>query len=95
MNMASPVRSAFGMEILDPAERGTQVGIQLALSSALSGAASYFGARLMDAGDFRTPFVIMAGCYLAATALFWQFFARQEKQLAPAVPAEAEAAAGD
>jgi len=95
MNMASPVRSAFGMEILDPAERGTQVGIQLALSSALAGAASYFGARLMDAGDFRTPFFIMAGCYLAATALFWQFFAGREKQLAPVVPAEAGSAAGD
>ena len=94
MNMAGPVRSAFGMEILDPAERGTQVGIQLAVSSALSGAASYFGARLMDAGDFRTPFFIMAGCYLLATALFWQFFAGRERQLAPVgVAAEAEAAA--
>lgn len=91
MNMASPVRSAFGMEILDPGERGTQVGIQLALSSALSGAASYLGARLMNAGDFRTPFLIMAGCYLVATVLFWQFFAGREKELALA-PAPA---AGD
>lgn len=90
MNMASPVRSAFGMEILDPGERGTQVGIQLALSSALSGVASYLGARLMNAGDFRTPFVLMAGCYLIATALFWQFFAGRERELALA-----PAAAGD
>ena len=89
MNMAAPVRSAFGMEILDPAERGTQVGIQLALSSALSGAASYAGARLMDAGDFRTPFFLMAGCYLIANVLFWQFFAGREEQLvlAPATAA--------
>jgi Na+/melibiose symporter-like transporter len=93
MNMAGPVRSAFGMEILDPGERGTQVGIQLALSSALSGLASYFGAQLMNVGDFRTPFFIMAACYLGATLLFWRFFAGRERELAPAV--QTEAAAGD
>ena len=88
MNMASPVRSAFGMEILDPAERGTQVGIQLAISSALSGVASYLGARMMGAGDFRLPFFIMAVCYLLSTALFWQFFAGREEELAlAAIPA--------
>jgi MFS family permease len=81
-NMASPVRSAFAMEILDPGERGTQVGIQLALASALSGLASYIGAQLMNAGDFRTPFFLMAGCLLVANLMFWQFFAKQEAQLA-------------
>jgi MFS family permease len=91
MNMSGPIRSAFGMEILDPAERGTQVGIQQALSAALTGAASFFGARLMSAGDFHTSFFIMAGCYLLATVLFWNFFAGREKQLAPV----AEAVAGD
>jgi MFS family permease len=83
-NMASPVRSAFAMEILDPGERGTQVGIQLALASALSGLASYLGAQLMDAGDFQTPFFIMAGCILVANLMFWQFFAKQEEKPAPA-----------
>jgi hypothetical protein len=52
MNMASPVRSAFSMEILDPAERGTQTGLQQALTAALSGGASYIGAQWMNAGDF-------------------------------------------
>ncbi len=87
-NMASPVRSAFAMEILDPSERGTQVGIELALASALSGIASYAGAQLMDAGDFRTPFFLMAGCYLAANLLFWRFFAGREADLSLAPPVE-------
>jgi len=82
-NMASPVRSAFAMEILDPRERGTQVGIELALTSALSGLASYFGAQLMDAGDFRTPFFLMAIAILAANGLFWRFFAGWEKESIP------------
>jgi len=83
MNMASPVRSAFAMEILDPGERGTQVGIQMALASALSGGASYLGAQLMNTGDFRTPFFLMAGCILVANVMFWQFFAKREESLAP------------
>jgi MFS family permease len=95
-NMASPVRSAFAMEILDPGERGTQVGIEMALTSALSGAAAYFGARLMDIGDYGTPFIIMAGCYFIGTLMFWQFFAGREKDLSlvPEVGAEA-AVVGD
>jgi len=81
MNMGSPVRSAFAMEILDPDERGTQVGIEMALASAMSGLASYFGAQMMNAGDFRTPFFLMAGCILLASALFWQFFTNEEALL--------------
>jgi MFS family permease len=91
-NMASPVRSAFAMEILDPAERGTQVGIEMALASALSGLASYLGAQMMNAGDFRTPFVFMSILYLGANLLFWRFFAGQETSLALAAADRAEAA---
>ena len=61
-NMAGPVRSAFAMEILDPTERGTQIGIEMALSSALAGLSSYF----------------MAGFMLVSTLLFWWFFSGQE-----------------
>lgn len=97
MNMASPVRSAFAMEILDPSERGTQVGLELALSSALSGGASYLGAQLMNAGDFRTPFFLMAACILAASLMFWGFFARREEDLilAPALGGAEAAIAGE
>ncbi len=79
-NMASPVRSAFAMELLDEKERGTQVGIQQAFAVAFSGLASFAGASLMDAGNFQLPFYLMAVCYAVAVVLFWRFFggARQE-----------------
>lgn len=79
--MAGPARTAFAMEILDPAERSTQVGLQLAASSALSGAASYVGAWLMDLNDYRTPFLLMALCLLVGNLLYWQFFSKRETEL--------------
>lgn len=94
MNMAGPVRSAFAMEILDPGERGTQVGVENAASLGLSGAASFIGASLMDTGDFRTPFLIMAAMYLISTALFWYFFRKPME--APQMQAvAAQQASGD
>lgn len=81
-NMAGPVRSAFAMEILDPEERGTQVGIQQGFSAALSGMAAFFGAQMMSAGDFRTPFLLMAAIYLVANLLFWYLFANREERFA-------------
>ncbi|MCP4420964.1 MAG: MFS transporter [Chloroflexi bacterium] len=91
-NMAGPVRSAFAMEILHPGERGTQVGIELALASALAGGASYIGAQLMNAGDFRTPFFLMAICILLSSILFWHFFAKKEEELGVMVAETADAA---
>ena len=92
-NMASPVRSAFSMEILDPGERGTQVGIQMALTAILGGLASYLGAQLMNAGDFRSPFFLMAGFMFAGTLLFWRFFATWEEEATAAVSEGVEIAA--
>ncbi len=82
MNMAGPVRSAFGMEILAPSERGTQVGLEHAFSGVVTGGAALLGARLMDAGDFQSPFFFMAGAYLISTLLFWRFFRGKEGQMA-------------
>ena len=93
MNMSSPLRSAFGMEILDPGERGTQVGIQQAISAALSGGAAYLGGQMMSVGDYQTPFFIMAVCYLAGAGLFGWFFTGREQSLTLA-PQEV-AVAGD
>lgn len=76
MNMGAPVESAFSMEILDPAERGTTVGLEQAVGRLLSSVGSYAGALLMNGGDFRTPFLFMAGTYFLSTALFWVFFRR-------------------
>ncbi|HRJ40463.1 MAG: MFS transporter [Caldilineaceae bacterium] len=81
-NMASPVQAAFAMEILDPQERGTQVGLQLALAAALSGLAGYAGAQMMAAGNFALPFLLMAVIYLAGILLFWRFFGGKEDSLA-------------
>ncbi len=39
----------------------------------------------MNAGDFRTPFFLMAVCLLVANLIFWQFFAWREEDLV-AVP---------
>ena len=75
-NMASPVRAAFAMELLDEGERGTQVGIENAAAAALSGAAAFFGARMMSAGDFQTPFIVMGIMYIVGVAVFWIYFGR-------------------
>lgn len=80
MNMAAPVESAFSMEILDPTERGTTVGLQQAAGRLLSSVGSYSGAVLMNGGDFRTPFLFMAATYMLSTALFWAFFRRVSPQ---------------
>lgn len=73
-NMAGPVRSAFAMEILDEKERGTQVGIEQAIAAGLSGAAAFFGAQLMDTGNFQLPFLLMAVFYAIGVAIFWVYF---------------------
>lgn len=85
MNMSGPIRSAFGMAILDPGERGTQVGLEQALWAGLSGGAGFLGAQMMNGGNFRLPFLLMAGFYLVATVLFWAFFAGREEELVIAV----------
>jgi Na+/melibiose symporter-like transporter len=74
MDVTGPIREAFGMEILDPAERGTQVGIQRAATAALYGGAGFIGGQFMSSGNFTTPFLLMAGCYLFSIMLFWTFF---------------------
>jgi sulfite exporter TauE/SafE len=51
------------------------------LMSALAGGASYIGAQLMNSGDFRTPFFLMAACMLISCGLFYQFFAKREADL--------------
>ena len=78
MDVSGPIREAFSMELLAPSERGTQVGIQRALTAGLFGLAGFFGGQMMNGGDFRTPFFIMAALYLCSIALFWVFFGRQK-----------------
>ena len=40
----------------------------------MSAGAVWVGARLMDMGDYTTPFIIMATFYLVATLIYWRVF---------------------
>ena len=72
--MSRPTDDAFNMEVLDARERATNIGIEMAVGGALSAVAIFAGSRLMDAGDFTTPFMIMAVCYLVSTLIYWWVF---------------------
>ncbi|PXY70903.1 MAG: hypothetical protein CXX83_01695 [Methanobacteriota archaeon] len=73
-NMSNPVMDSFSMGQLQPSERATYVGISSMFSSALAAVGAYLGASMMEAGDFRTPFVVMAVTYLISTYLFLRWF---------------------
>jgi MFS family permease len=88
VSLSGPLAEAFAMEILDPSERATMVGIEAAASSVLRALISILGSTWMAGGDFTSPFLVSAGCYLASTALFWYFFrghARRPVQELPAL----------
>ena len=44
------------------------------VGGAASAVAIIVGSRLMDSGDFTTPFMIMAAAYLASTMVYWRVF---------------------
>ena len=73
-NMSNPVMDSFSMGLLQPSERATFGGVSSMFSSALAALGAYLGASMMGAGDFRTPFVIMAVTYLLSTYLFLRWF---------------------
>jgi MFS family permease len=75
-NMTTPIASAFAMEILAPQERGTAVGAGAAMSNLMLAVGGFVGATLMNSGDFRTPFFVMALLFFFADVLYWLFFAQ-------------------
>ncbi|HEV2012255.1 MAG TPA: MFS transporter [Candidatus Limnocylindria bacterium] len=79
-NAAGPIADAFAMEILDPGERATMVGLRSAVSQALGAVGGFLGSRLMAGGDFVTPFVVMATLYAAAAILYWFWFRPLESE---------------
>jgi MFS family permease len=99
--MGFPLDEAFNMEVLDARERATATGLEIAVGAALSAPAIAISSRLMDSGDFTTPFVIAAGAYLASTLIYWLAFRRLEVTIgkervaalvqAPAAPVAAPA----
>ena len=73
-NMSGPAFEAFSMGQLHPTERATYIGISHLFGSAMVAVGGYLGAVLMDSGDFRTPFLVMAVLYAISTALFMRWF---------------------
>ena len=57
--MSFPLDDAFNMSVLEPRERATGTGIEIAVGSAVSAIAIFVSSRIMDSGDFATPFLIM------------------------------------
>ena len=76
------------MEVLDPSERATMVGLESAAASLLRAGAVLVGSLAISTGDFFLPFAITAVCYLISTGLFWLWFHGYEKPVAaPAIVA--------
>ena len=48
------------------------------LSDRIGRATNVLGSAWMANGDYESPFLVAAVCYLASTALFWVFFRRLE-----------------
>ena len=86
-NAAAPIAEAFAMELLDPGERATMVGIRSTAGQILAGVGGFLGSRLMSSGDFVTPFYAMAGLYAAGAVLFWLWFRPLERAGIRAEPA--------
>jgi MFS family permease len=89
-NAAGPIAEAFAMEILEPGERATMVGLRSTVGQTLGGVGAFIGSRLMAGGDYVTPFMIMASLYATAAIAFWVWFRPLERE-ATVVPATAAA----
>lgn len=94
-NAAGPIAEAFSMEILDPGERGTMVGLRSTAQQTLSGIGAFAGSRLMAGGDYVMPFALMAGLYGLSAILFWVWFRPLERATLSAAPAIAAAEPAD
>ncbi len=72
--ISNPLDDAFNMEVLDPGERATNTGIEIAVGGAVSAVALFLGSRLMGSGNFTIPFLMMAAAYLVSTMIYWRVF---------------------
>ena len=72
--MSSPLDDAFNMDVLDARERATSTGLEMTFGGALSAGAIILGSRMLDAGNFTLPFLIMAVAALISTAIYWRVF---------------------
>jgi MFS family permease len=74
MNVSVPIAEAFAMEVLDPSERATMVGLESAAASLLRAGAVVIGSTAIANNDYFLPFAVTAVCYLLSTGLFWVWF---------------------
>jgi MFS family permease len=81
MNVSVPIAEAFAMEVLDPSERATMVGLETAAASLLRAGAVVIGSMAIANNDFFLPFAVTATCYLLSTGLFWFWFRSHEVPL--------------
>src|SRR6266498_1715513 len=68
------IAEAFAMEVLDPSERATMVGLETAAASLLRAGAVVVASMAIANNDFLLPFAVTAACYLLSTGLFWVWF---------------------
>jgi MFS family permease len=96
-NMSGPVYDAYTMERLHPTERATFTGIDAMFWSGSAALGGFMGARLMNGGDFRTPFVVMAVLYLISTWLFLRWFGGRSDatEMSPSKTVTGSSAIGD
>jgi hypothetical protein len=62
------------MGALDARERATNTGLEMAVGGAVSAVAIYFGSRMLDGGDFTTPFFVMASGIVISSIIYWKVF---------------------
>jgi MFS family permease len=72
--ISRPLDDAFNMEVLNPRERATNTGVELAAGGAVGSLGMLIGSRLMSSGDFATPFLILAMSYLLSTIIYLKVF---------------------
>ncbi len=72
--VSSPLDDAFNMSVLDAKERATSTGLELAVGGAVSAVAIWFGSRMLDGGDFTTPFIFMASSIAISSLIYWRVF---------------------
>jgi MFS family permease len=72
--LTSPLDDAFNMSVLDAKERATNTGLEMAVGGAVSAVAIWFGSRMLDRGDFTTPFLVMATAIGISSLIYWNVF---------------------
>lgn len=81
MNMAQPLSTNFSMEAVEEKEHPL-VNSLIALAWTLSWVFSAgLGGKLIELYSFAPPLIIAAGLYVFSSALYYSFFAKEEKKI--------------